>query len=112
MTKQLAIAAFVTIIGCVAILGTVLAQEDLPRHPHLLVLGVEFDGETPTGFKQCVELAAGQALRLNSHHDHAHFGTAGAALAEKAGNFVVPAAPFPGVPWSNCAELEAFFFPS
>jgi hypothetical protein len=37
-------------------------------------------------------------------------------LFTKAGNVVVPGAPFPApfgepVPWSNCEELIAFFFP-
>ena len=112
MKRLIAVLATLMAVGGAALLGTGLAQDQLPEHPHLLVLAVEFDGEEPIGFRRCVELAAGRALPLNAHHDHAHFGTAGAALSARAGHFVVPAAPFPGVPWSNCAELEAFFFPN
>jgi hypothetical protein len=39
-----------------------------------------------------------------------HFGTAGEALFDRAGHVVVPTAPFPEIPWSNCEELIAFFF--
>jgi hypothetical protein len=97
-------------LGILATLSTALAQ--LPEHPHLLVVGLELDEDgNPVGFRKCVELAAGQALPLNSHHEHVHFGTAGEALFSLAGHGVAPAAPFPGVPWSNCEELIAFFFP-
>lgn len=93
--------------------GPAGAQEELelPPHPHLLVLGLELDesGE-PIGFRKCVDLAAGQALPLKAQHEHVHFGTAGFKLATEAGHAVVPAAPFPGIPFSNCAELVAIFF--
>lgn len=103
---------FTLVFGFLAVLIVGLAQdEELPEHPHLLVLGLEFDGEEVVGFRACRKLAAGQALPLRSQHAHVHFGTAGAALFEKAGHVVVPAAPFPGAPWSNCQELEDFFFP-
>ncbi len=90
--------------------------QDFERHPHMLVLGLELDetGE-PVGFRKCVDLAANSRLPLNAHHEHMHFGTAGEALFTRAGNVVVPGAPFPApfddpVPWSNCEELIAFFF--
>lgn len=110
MRKQLTVAVAFAIIGCAAVLGMVLAQGGPPEHPHLLVIGVEFDGDgNPTSYRRCVELAAGQALPLNAHHEHVHVGTAGEKLGENAGNFVVPAAPL--TPWSNCEELVAIFFP-
>lgn len=100
------------LMSAILVLATVGmgVSQELPEHPHLLVLGLEFDavGE-PVGFRKCVDLAAGRSLPLNSQHAHVHFGTAGVALFE-AGHAVVPAAPFPGVPWSNCAELEAIVF--
>jgi hypothetical protein len=84
------------------------ASDEVPRHPHMLVLGLQLDdmGE-PIGFRRCVDLAAGQALPLNAHHAHVHTGTAGEALRDKAGNFAVPGAPL--TPWNNCAELIADF---
>ena len=85
-------------------------------HPHMLVLGLQFDetGE-PIGFRRCVDLAGNRRLPLNAQHLHMHFGTAGVNLFERAGHVVVPGAPFPepffeAVPWSNCEELIAFFF--
>jgi hypothetical protein len=85
------------------------ASDELPEHPHMLVLGLEFDetGE-PVAFRRCIDLAAGRALPLNAHHAHIHTGAAGEALRTKAGNFTVPGAPL--TPWNNCAELIADFF--
>lgn len=89
------------------------AEEHLPEHPHMLLTGVEVDlsGEEPVllGVRKCVDLAANQALHLGAHHEHVHFGPAGEALFTHAGHAVVPAAPFPGVPWSDCESLLAFF---
>ena len=69
----------------------------------------------PVRFRKCVDLAANQALPLNAHHEHVHFGTAGRAPVYERWHVVVPGAPFPApfeepVPWSNCEELIAFFF--
>lgn len=101
------------LIGTTALAGP---DHDSPfdPHPHALVLGVEFDesGE-PVAVQKCVDLAANQALPLNAHHSHMHFGTAGEALFS-AGNVVVPMAPFPeplapALPWTDCESLLAFF---
>lgn len=80
-----------------------------PEHPHMLVLGIELDGETPVSYRKCVDLAAGQALPLKAHHDHLHTGRAGLAQS-RAGNVVVPGAPL--TPWADCDALIAAFFPS
>ena len=100
----------------VSILATAATADDhgLPEHPHVLVLGLEFDEatETPLSFKKCIDLAANQALPLNAQHQHMHFGTAGEALFVHAGHGVAPTAPFPGVPWANCEDLIEFFFGS
>jgi hypothetical protein len=77
-----------------------------PLHGHMLVLGVQFDGNTPIGFRKCVDVASSKALKLNAHHDHLHTGRAGEALLA-AGHVTVPTAPL--TPWANCAELEAWF---
>lgn len=100
-------------LGLVAVASPAQAEEHPPiePHPHLLVLGLEFDetGE-PVGFGKCVDLAAGQALRLGAHHERVHFARANEALQDNAGHAIVPAAPFPGVPWRNCTELIEIFF--
>ena len=90
--------------------------QQLERHPHMLVLGLEIDesGE-PVGFRKCVDIAASRRLPLNAHHEHLHTGSAGEMLFTKAGHVLVPGAPYPApfgdpVPWSNCEELIAFFF--
>ena len=89
-----------------AVVGIGLAQ---PDHPHMLVQRpvVEMVNGVPTltGFRKCVDLAAGRTVPLHAHHAHIHTGTAGAALFENARHAVVPGAPL--TPWANCAELEA-----
>lgn len=101
----------IIIVGALTLLlvGTLAsADEQLPDHPHALVIGVEIDADSgvPTGVKNCVELAAGQALPNSVHHAHVHMGRAGEALS-KAGHFVVPLAPYPGIPWDSCDSLLA-----
>lgn len=79
-----------------------------PPHGHLLLTGLEFDEEgEPVGYKKCRELANGQPVPLNAHHEHLHTGRAGEAQWE-AGNATVPLAPL--TPWSNCEEFAAFVF--
>lgn len=108
------------ILALAVALGVVLAgaaaTADLPPHPHILLIDadLEFDpsAEPPlivNDYKKCVDIAANQTLRLNAHHEHFHFGTAGDALRVRTGNFPLPAAPFPGVPWVDCAGFEQIF---
>jgi hypothetical protein len=93
----------------VGVLGTPgLAQQGPPPHPHMMVLGVEFNGEEPVGYQKCVDLAGNRAVPLNAHHAHIHTGTAGEMLATNAGHVVVPGAPL--TPWANCKELIADVF--
>lgn len=88
--------------------ATAVFAEELPEHPHALVLGVVLDetGEFPVSVRKCVDLAGNRALKLQSHHAHLHTGKAGEAQWS-AGNAVVPLAPL--TPWANCAELLAAF---
>jgi hypothetical protein len=103
------------VVGLLALAVPASAQEpEFEEHPHMLILGLELDASgEPIGFRKCVDLAANNALVLTAHHQNVHFGTAGEMLFTKAGNVVVPGAPFPApfeepVPWSNCEELIAF----
>lgn len=116
MIRRIVLLISVLAVGSLALVIPAAGQEDFEPHPHMLVLGVEFDetGE-PVAFKKCIDLAANQALPLTAHHEHMHFGTAGVALFDNAGHVAVPGAPFPApfedpVPWSNCEELIDFFF--
>jgi hypothetical protein len=102
-------------LGFVSSLSAVPAlSQELPEHPHMLVLGLELDEDgEPVGYKKCIDLAANQALPLGAQHEHVHFGTAGQALFERAGHGVVGGAPFfdPEDPFpSNCAQLIDFYF--
>jgi hypothetical protein len=104
---------FAAMTGMVALLmgfGLALAAgqggDGPPPHGHVLLLGLQFEGEDVIGFRKCVDLANGIALRNNAHHDHLHTGRAAQALA-RAGHAVVPNAPL--TPWSNCAGLEALY---
>lgn len=118
MKKRLVVVAVLGALISV-LLGTLVASgspvdehdQPFPEHPHVLVLGVELDPvtEEPISIRKCVDLAGNRALPLNAHHVHVHFGTAGFKLATNASNFVVPTAPFPGVPWTDCESLLAAF---
>ena len=93
------------------------ADDHLPDHGHVLLLHADFEPnpdfpeEGPPfilhGFEKCVELA--NARKMPAQHDNLHFGTAGQMLLTKAGHMIVPLAPFPGVPFESCADLEAAF---
>lgn len=112
--KKLSILALVVGLGVMA--AGASAGAELPPHSHILLVDadIEFDEQANPPFiiheyKKCIDIAANQTLRLNAHHQHFHFGTAGDALREKTGNFPFPTAPFPGVPWEDCAGFEAIF---
>jgi hypothetical protein len=112
LTRRLTMRRFAALTGVLALLmagGLAMADESGPvEHGHVLVLGLQFDGDGNPSIRKCVDLANGRALRNNAHHGHLHMGRAGVALAG-AGHAVIPTMPLPGIPWSNCAELKAFF---
>ena len=93
-------------------------EHELPQHPHLLLIDFEFDlsGDFPLllSVDKCVDIADNQALRLNAHHEHVHFGTGNSGL-ERGDNLMIPAAPFPipetsdVVPWEDCDGLLEFY---
>lgn len=104
-------AALLGALGLVVVGAAAPAQAHdhgpLPEHGHVLVLGVQWDGEEPVGFRKCIDLAGGNALPLKAHHQTVHQGRAGEALFS-AGHIVAPTAPlWPEV--RNCADLEAMF---
>ena len=92
-------------------LAVAMGHDDEPpvEHGHVLVLGLQFDGDGIPSIRKCVDLANGRALRNNAHHDHLHEGRAGEALRTRAGHAVIPTALLPDAPWSNCAELKDAF---
>lgn len=104
--------------GTAAIAGEGDDNHEFPEHPHLLVQRPEIglidhddDAETDpvlavVAVRKCVDLANNQRLPLQSQHHNVHFGTAGAMLFSKAGHAVVPAYPFPGIPWKDCEDFE------
>jgi hypothetical protein len=63
-------------------------------HQHALLLDVDLE---EFSYAKCVDLAGGETLRTNTHHETVHTGSAGAAL-QRAGHLVVP---------YTCADLEA-----
>jgi len=111
LKKSLALLPVALLLGPLA--GVASAHEgeehgELPKHGHVLVLGITLDetGE-PSGFRKCIDLAAGRHLPLTAHHATVHTGRAGEALW-KAGHAVAPTAPlWPEV--RNCADLERMF---
>jgi hypothetical protein len=108
----------VLVVGLLALAIPASAQEpEFDEHPHMLILGLELDASgEPIGFRKCVDLAANNALVLTAHHQNVHFGTAGEMLFTKAGNVVVPGAPFPApfeepVPCSNLRGADRLLLP-
>ena len=113
--RRLWILGTVVVTGVVLIASAAAADESIPPHPHLLLIDadIEFDPVEEelivNSVGGCVDIANNQTLRLNAHHEHFHFGTAGNALRGLTGNFPFPTAPFPGVPWTDCESfLETF----
>lgn len=107
-------------LGAAAFGGT--AQAELPEHGHVMLVGVEvIPGSfppVPSSVRNCVDLAAGQALPLHVQHSHMHFGTVNQVFEAHTNNVVIPVAPFPNpfgehpdepVPWTDCASLLEFF---
>lgn len=111
-TKAAGIAAAVTLTVAAAAPSAMADGHTapIPPHGHILVLGAEvgFTEEGPVllDYRKCVDVAANQALPLNSHHEHVHFGQAGIALTE-AGHAFVPVAPAFDLPWTDCASFLA-----
>lgn len=113
--KRLWILVTVVALGALFIGAAASVGAQIPPHPHLLLIDadLEFDPVeeelTVNSVGECVDIADNQTLRLNAHHEHFHFGTAGDALRQLTGNFPLPAAPFPGVPWTDCESFLAIF---
>jgi hypothetical protein len=99
-------AVLVMLMGTTAL--SVAADDDIPPHGHMLILGIEFGDDGSITYRKCVDLANNQALKLNAHHDHVHVGTAGDAL-RNAGHYPVPTSPLS--PIDNCAHLAEIFGP-
>jgi hypothetical protein len=81
------------------------------KHGHIMLIGAD---PVEMTYRKCVDLAGGNALRLNAHHAHIHTGRAGQAL-EKAGNFVIPTEDIlpeelqgTGMLPANCAGVDAW----
>ncbi len=118
MKRLILLFAFLGLLGLVAFANPVTADEHetpLPPHPHMLLqkATVVFGAEGPqVSYKRCVDLAANQAVPLHAHHEKVHFGTTGVSfMGGESGHIVIPTAPFPGVPWGNCAGFALFFPP-
>jgi len=117
--RRLAALLAAAAIAAVAVTGTAQAQDAPPTHGHVMLVGVEVVPGSfppvPSSVRNCVDLAANQALPLHVHHAHLHVGTVNEAFAANTRNVVIPVAPFPDpfgpgeVPWSDCASLLAFF---
>lgn len=109
----LAVSMTVLVVG-VAASGD--EHEPLPEHAHILLLNAELElgeeGVESLTYDKCVDLANNNKLKLNSHHQHIHFGDAGVSFGGASGNLVGPADGFPGIPWTDCATLATFYPPN
>lgn len=90
------------------------ADEDLPEHANIMLLGAVWTGSGWTtqieSFHKCVDLPV---TPLNAHFSSIHWGNAAKGLAKgesgKGSHMVIPVAPFPGIEFSNCADFEELF---
>lgn len=96
--------------------GTALAGghewHEVP-HGHVMLLGVEVD-DGLVFFDRCVEFANGEALPVPAHHHSVHVGPAGGSPFVQgplfqAGNWVIPLAPFEGLPFTGCESFSSPF---
>ena len=81
---------------------------ELPRHPHMLLVGVEIDMEVgPAGaivdYLHCGDIANGEMLPNHVHHATIHQGPE-AEQIQAAGHFVIPGQPIGA--FANCADIE------
>lgn len=86
-------------------------------HGHVMLIGAEVEvveGQEVVSFDRCVELANGEPLRVPAHHHSVHIGPAGGSLFVQgplfqAGNWIVPLAPFEGLPYKGCESFSSPF---
>lgn len=102
-------------LAMLAMLASPAAANGLPQHGHVMLIGADFTANPAypagppwliSGFDKCVDIANGNALKLNAHHSTIHQGRAGEAL-RSAGHLVVPLSPLTG--FESCADVEAAF---
>ena len=95
--------------------GVAGADNGLPEHGHIKLIGAEWTGSGAGGdlvidsYRRCVDLPV---TPLQAHHSSIHQGQAAAGLATgnpgQGTHLVLPVAPFPGIPFEDCASFEAF----
>ena len=115
MKRSWLLLVLLALLVVVAAAGAATAVEAIEPHPHILLHELEFgfiEGAPHLlGVRECVDLANNQALPLNSHHNHIHFGETGISFGGESGHAVIAAAFFPTenqpLPWGDCAEFEA-----
>ena len=107
------LAALGLVLGVFA--GTALAgghewPEGVEPHGHVMLIGVEVD-DGLVHFDRCVEF---KALKVPAHHHSIHTGAAGGSPFVQgplfqAGNWVIPLAPFEGLPFTGCESFSSPF---
>jgi hypothetical protein len=115
MRRVLPLLSALLILGATA--AAVSAQGkawgNVPPHGHVMLQGAQIDEEQgKLYFRRCVEFAAGAALPNSAHHDSVHTGAAGGSpfvqgALFRAGNFVVPLAPFGPPTWTGCESFQS-----
>lgn len=95
-------------------------DHEVPEHPHVMLHDFRIidDGGTLTPlddvveFDRCIDLADNRPLPLEAHHHSLHTGTAGFGNPDvgitRAGHVVLPLQPYPGLPFEDCEDIEAF----
>jgi hypothetical protein len=87
------------------------AAHEVPEHGHVKLLGVELDENFELTYRRCIDFPSGRGNSWKAHHYGIHTGTAGEALEERAGHWVIPTneigspAPLP----SNCTAVDEWW---
>lgn len=92
-------------------LATPATADGVPEHGHVRLLHAQIGENFELEYHRCIDLPSGRGSSWNAHHNGIHTGTAGDALENRAGHWVVPTneigspTPLP----SNCAEVDAWW---
>lgn len=124
MTRLITLVATTTLVLGLVATGAFAGGSDWGEtdpHGHVMLVGAELvptDAGLTLTFRRCVELTSSAknsqdgALPTPAHHHSVHTGAAGGSPFSpgalfNAGNWIVPLAPFAGLPFEGCGDFES-----
>ncbi len=107
------------LVAAMSLMATAATAAPAERHEHghILLLDVETDPDSfpprPISIRACIDLAAGQPVPTQAHHDVFHVDFDGGDFSARTGHVVVPTYPYSvggqTVPWHDCEDFTAMF---